>query len=196
MARNRDALLRSVREVMFFGVPNQGMEISHLRPLIKGQPTDCFVSQLARGSAYLQNLDRQFAGLSTYMKNLHSSTPARLVSFYETRQSETAEVCWNVWIRVDTVSNGPNSTTLRHLNGITQAREQFSLLLSLQFRPDQMSRTDILSMTHIQTWLNLHQAIRFMRLLDGMLLNRFKLRPRVLRIRVQPLNPAGAWLQS
>jgi len=78
-------MLSSVRGVLLFGVPNKGMEISHWLPMVHDQPNAAMVQLLSPGSPVLVDLDQRFSGIST-IRNL------RLVSFYETERSRTAEV--------------------------------------------------------------------------------------------------------
>ena len=79
-------MLNSIREVIFFGVPNRGMEMEQWLPMVKGQPNERLIRLLSPGSQYLIDLDEIFNGISN-VRNL------RLVSFYETQRSQTAEVC-------------------------------------------------------------------------------------------------------
>lgn len=74
-----------VKRVIFFGVPNRGMRISHLLPLVEQQPNEPLVQTLAEGSSYLEHLDAQFYGIS-------SMRQVDLVSIYETHKSPTPQV--------------------------------------------------------------------------------------------------------
>lgn len=47
--------------VIFFGVPNKGMQISHLLPMVEGRPNSHLVQLLSMGSEYLRGLDEQFS---------------------------------------------------------------------------------------------------------------------------------------
>jgi hypothetical protein len=78
-------MLDSIRQVLFFGVPNKGMEISHWLPMVEGQPNEALVRILSPGSRYLVDLDERFSGVSAIRK-------LRLISFYETKRSQIAEV--------------------------------------------------------------------------------------------------------
>jgi hypothetical protein len=74
--------------VLLFGVPNQGMEISHWLPMVRGQPNETMIQLLSPRSPFLIDLDQRFSGISI-IRSL------RLVSFYETERSKTAEVRWS-----------------------------------------------------------------------------------------------------
>lgn len=78
-------MLSLVQEVIFLGVPNKGMEISHWLPMVHGQLNSDLVEFLSPDSHFLTDLDLRFSGIST-IRNV------RLISFYETGRSRTAEV--------------------------------------------------------------------------------------------------------
>jgi hypothetical protein len=78
-------MLGSIQQVLFFGVPSKGMEISHLLPMVESQSNEALIRILSPGSRYLDDLDERFSGVST-IRNL------RLISFFETKRSQTAEV--------------------------------------------------------------------------------------------------------
>ncbi|EXJ73272.1 uncharacterized protein A1O5_03032 [Cladophialophora psammophila CBS 110553] len=73
---------------IFFGVPNRGMKISHLLPMVQHQPNEPLVKSLAEGSPYLEGLDAQFCGISS-MRNIE------IVSIYETQKSLTPKLLSN-----------------------------------------------------------------------------------------------------
>lgn len=88
MARSNEwevFLLSNVIKIILFGVPNRGMRISHLIPMAKSQPNEPFIHRLSTHSMYLSQLDEQFNGISCYLRS-------RLVSIYETSQSQTPRV--------------------------------------------------------------------------------------------------------
>ncbi|KAI0179413.1 hypothetical protein GGR52DRAFT_305072 [Hypoxylon sp. FL1284] len=67
---------------IFFGVPSQGMVISHLLAIVKGQPNESLIHDLSTSSGLLRSLDNQFSGLaSTRSMCLHWA--------YETKLSPT-----------------------------------------------------------------------------------------------------------
>jgi hypothetical protein len=78
-------ILRLIRGAIFFGVPNLGMEQSHLQRLVQHQPNGALVKDLAVGSQYLIDLDERFLA--------HRSNQRMKVFWaYETRTSSTIEV--------------------------------------------------------------------------------------------------------
>ncbi|KAI1111016.1 hypothetical protein F5Y14DRAFT_454429 [Nemania sp. NC0429] len=87
-------ILRSTQGVVFFGVPNSGMEQSELLSVVKGQPNSGLVSDLSLHSPYTRQLDQQFIGISALQDTL-------LYWGYETKESPT--VAWE--------SNGALSRT-------------------------------------------------------------------------------------
>ena len=80
----RRYIFEAVRAVVFFGVPHKGMQISHLRSLIDGQPNGTLVEDLGSESTYLRVLDDQFSGLA-YQS-------VRIFSVFETKRSPTVQV--------------------------------------------------------------------------------------------------------
>ncbi|ETS74270.1 hypothetical protein PFICI_14136 [Pestalotiopsis fici W106-1] len=80
--RRDDLLRKAIRGAIFFGVPNLGMEQSHLMAMVDGQPNEAIVDDLSVNSEYLCQLDEQFAGI-TYLQGIH------LYWAYETRKSPT-----------------------------------------------------------------------------------------------------------
>jgi hypothetical protein len=62
-ARDRGIIDR-VRGAIFFGVPNLGMEQTHLRAMVEGQPNETLIQDLSRTSGYLKRLDKSFSGIS------------------------------------------------------------------------------------------------------------------------------------
>jgi triacylglycerol esterase/lipase EstA (alpha/beta hydrolase family) len=59
-------LLAKVKRVIFFGVPNRGMQISHLLPIVKHRPNEPLIQALCNESPYLAKLDEQFFGIFTH----------------------------------------------------------------------------------------------------------------------------------
>lgn len=88
-------MLSSIREIILFGVPNKGMEMEQWLPMVEGQPNESLVRLLSPGSQYLIDLDERFNGVSN-VRNL------RLVCFYETERSQTAEVCFFIYVSSNT----------------------------------------------------------------------------------------------
>ncbi|KAI0097786.1 hypothetical protein F4776DRAFT_658498 [Hypoxylon sp. NC0597] len=77
-----DPILHAIKGAVLFGVPNLGMEQSHLEAVVDGQPNKQLIADLSLNSEYLQQLDEQFSGIS-YLQN------AILYWCYETRKSPT-----------------------------------------------------------------------------------------------------------
>jgi hypothetical protein len=80
----RRHIFEAVRAVVFFGVPHKGMQISHLRSMVDGQPNGTLVEDLGSESTYLRVLDDQFSGLA-YQS-------VRVFSVFETKRSPTVQV--------------------------------------------------------------------------------------------------------
>ncbi|OTA93958.1 hypothetical protein M434DRAFT_395188 [Hypoxylon sp. CO27-5] len=80
--KHDDPILHAIKGAVLFGVPNLGMEQSHLEAVVDGQPNKQLISDLSVNSEYLQQLDEQFGGIS-YLQN------AILYWCYETRKSPT-----------------------------------------------------------------------------------------------------------
>lgn len=75
-----------IRGGILFGVPHRGMAQEPLLALVKGQPNEELVKDLAKDSHYLASLDDRFTGVLM----------ARRIVFnfaYETKTSPTVEVC-------------------------------------------------------------------------------------------------------
>jgi hypothetical protein len=77
-------MLETVRQVILFGVPNQGMKMSHLLPMVKGKPNVELVKALSRESEYLTELDKKFSGVMLHRK-------IRLISVYETKRTQVPQ---------------------------------------------------------------------------------------------------------
>jgi hypothetical protein len=75
-------IVKKVRGAIFFGVPNLGMEQTHLQTMVQGQPNETLVQDLSRNSNYLLRLDESFSG-TAYLSKL------TLFWAYETLQSHT-----------------------------------------------------------------------------------------------------------
>ncbi|KAK3360460.1 hypothetical protein B0T25DRAFT_535690 [Lasiosphaeria hispida] len=77
-------MLESVRRVIFFGVPNRGMQISHLLPMVHDRPNNHLTQLLSTESDYLEELDHQFSGILEHRG-------IDIMSVYETKRSETTQ---------------------------------------------------------------------------------------------------------
>lgn len=78
-------MLDAIRMVILFGVPNRGMRMSHLLPMVEGKPNTGLVEILSQESTYLTKLDEQFNGITLLRK-------IRLVSVIETARTRVPVV--------------------------------------------------------------------------------------------------------
>lgn len=86
MARGDDsdrANLTSTYGALFFGTPNQGMNIDSLVAMVGDQPNRYLLETLGKGSEVLQNLGNSFNEAFTFKDS-------EVISFYETKESEGA----------------------------------------------------------------------------------------------------------
>lgn len=77
-------LLKSICGILFFGVPNQGMDIQALIPMVGDRPNRYLLETLNRASERLEIQEKEFRRAS-------ASQGFEIVSFYETSTSPTAE---------------------------------------------------------------------------------------------------------
>ncbi|KAI0885796.1 uncharacterized protein GGS22DRAFT_188084 [Annulohypoxylon maeteangense] len=70
MDRHVDPILHVMKGAAFFGVPNLGMEQSHLEAVVMGQANSELVEALSPKSTYLYHLDEQFSGISYFQNYL------------------------------------------------------------------------------------------------------------------------------
>jgi hypothetical protein len=77
----------SIRGMLFFGVPNQGMESEHLRAIVRGKPNEDLINILGKDSQVLRRLHKDFREALPFQD-------CEVYSFYETRMSLVrTEVC-------------------------------------------------------------------------------------------------------
>ncbi len=76
-------LIRHIAGVAFFGVPNDGLDIESLVPMVNGQPNRFFLESLGVNSQVLDTQRRNFSGLLDRID-------LELFCFYETEYSPTA----------------------------------------------------------------------------------------------------------
>lgn len=88
--KNNQTLLESIYGGLFFGVPNQGMDISSLVPMVKGQPNQALLHSLGKESQILRNQCRDFPKAFDY-------PDSEIVCFYETEMSPTAVYVSSIW---------------------------------------------------------------------------------------------------
>lgn len=79
------AMLASIYGALFFGVPNQGMDIASLVAMVKDQPNQALVHSLGTESQILRDQCR-------YFSDAFDSRDSKVVCFYETMKSPTAEL--------------------------------------------------------------------------------------------------------
>lgn len=82
-------ITQAIYGIVFFGVPHDGMETSHLIPMVKNSPNRELIGSLSRiNSQILTILQREF------YRSLGPRGQTEVFCFYETKESETArEVC-------------------------------------------------------------------------------------------------------
>ena len=78
-------ILGMIKEVVFFGVPNRGMQISHFRAMVEGNPNEKLVERLRENSPYLEEIDRLFFDVAMERR-------IRLISVFETLRSRSMRV--------------------------------------------------------------------------------------------------------
>jgi len=89
---NDTAILNSCTALLFFGVPNRGINIDNLRTLVKDQKNEHFVHDLREGSELLRHVYQRF--LQGF--NLHD---CEITSFYELRDTRAVVVRGGTWTR-------------------------------------------------------------------------------------------------
>ncbi|RDW58335.1 hypothetical protein BP5796_12265 [Coleophoma crateriformis] len=77
-------LFRHTQGALFFGVPNEGMDIASLIPMVEDQPNEAFLHTLHPESELLRKQSRQF-------QEIFNSPATTIFSFYETKTSPTAK---------------------------------------------------------------------------------------------------------
>jgi hypothetical protein len=77
-------MLNSIYGALFFGVPNQGMDITSLIPMVKDQANQELLHSLSRESQLLRNQTRKFPVAFNF-------PDSRIMCFYETIESRTAK---------------------------------------------------------------------------------------------------------
>ena len=88
MACNSDSempILPKIKGILMFGVPSQGMKISHLLTVVRNSPNESLIKALGPQSSYLAQLSQKHVDISLLRT-------IRLVSFYETERTQLVEV--------------------------------------------------------------------------------------------------------
>ena len=76
-------ILYLIYGALFFGVPNQGMDIKSLIPMASDQPNQALLHSLGTESQVLRDLGREFPKAFNF-------GDSEIICFYETRESPTA----------------------------------------------------------------------------------------------------------
>ena len=84
------SILKSIYGIMFFGTPNQGMDISSLLPMVQGQSNEAFVRSLGLDSVELRQQAKQWFHVFQAREGDKVASVLEIISFYETRNSPTA----------------------------------------------------------------------------------------------------------
>jgi hypothetical protein len=79
------AIFRSCYALLFFGVPNRGLEVSSLRSMVKGQPNQSLIETLDPKSPFLALLHELF-------RDKFDFKDSKIISVFETKESKTVEV--------------------------------------------------------------------------------------------------------
>lgn len=77
------SIFYSTYGILFFGVPNQGMDISSLLAMVGSQPNLPFLTMLSKDAGILQELIEKF-------RTVFEFKDSEIISFYETHASRTA----------------------------------------------------------------------------------------------------------
>ncbi|KAF8534800.1 ankyrin repeat-containing domain protein [Trichophaea hybrida] len=86
-------VFKSTYGAIFFGVPNRGLRVDELRYMVRGQPIQTLINELAPGASYLGRLHRDFVREFRDMK-------AEFISCYETKLTNSVEEQDGSWKRV------------------------------------------------------------------------------------------------
>ncbi|KAF8849682.1 hypothetical protein BDZ45DRAFT_555301, partial [Acephala macrosclerotiorum] len=105
--KNHQAALQSIYGALFFGVPNQGIEIASLVPMVDCQPNQALLHSLGKESQILRNQCREFP-------KAFDSFKSEIVCFYETEMSPTAVRHGTEWKMEGPLSILVDSSSARH----------------------------------------------------------------------------------
>ncbi|KAF9641127.1 hypothetical protein BFW01_g486 [Lasiodiplodia theobromae] len=84
------AILKSLQAVLFFGTPNQGMDITSLIPMVEGQPNELFLRSLDSDTSELRLQAQHWEQIFVLREGDMLSASFQIISFYETKESPTA----------------------------------------------------------------------------------------------------------
>lgn len=82
---SREAYKNLLRGVVFFGVPNLGMNQEHFRAIVQNNANEALVDDITRGSSFLDRLDKEFRD-SPFKEHM------QCIWAYETSESPTVTV--------------------------------------------------------------------------------------------------------
>lgn len=85
-----EALLKSIRAILFFGTPNQGMDITSLIPMVEGEANESFLRSLGTDSADLRRQAQQWSKAFDGAQSGPLLNDLEITSYYETCTSRTA----------------------------------------------------------------------------------------------------------
>lgn len=94
---DEELLLKSIRAILFFGTPNQGMDITSLIPMVEEQPNEDFLRSLGTDSADLRRQAQQWSKAFDSVKSRFISNKLEITSYYETSTSRTAVKVGDKW---------------------------------------------------------------------------------------------------
>ena len=77
------SILKSIHGIMFFGTPNQGMDITSLIPMVQGQSNEAFVRSLGLDSTELRQQAKQWFHVFQARDGDKISSVLEIISFYE-----------------------------------------------------------------------------------------------------------------
>jgi hypothetical protein len=104
-------IIDSTYGALFFGVPNQGMDIKSLVPMVQDQPNHTLLYSLGTESQILRNQCRQFP-------IAFDKRDSEIICFYETVMSPTAiQVSTTTWT-IKVVVVVAKSANRRLINGV------------------------------------------------------------------------------
>lgn len=86
-----EEVLKSITGILLFGVPNQGMEIESLLPMVQNQPNESLIRTLRHNSERLIEQSQQFLKRFQGEWRGIDLDIVKIFCFYETRRSPTAQ---------------------------------------------------------------------------------------------------------
>ncbi|PHH89852.1 hypothetical protein CDD83_5119 [Cordyceps sp. RAO-2017] len=86
------ANFKATYALLFFGVPNRGMEIRHFTPIVHNAPNRYLVEVLGTGSDFLREQSAKFPIIFHFKDS-------EIISYYETEETPTAQMVDDKWER-------------------------------------------------------------------------------------------------